>query len=73
MKELKTIEESKIYCDECKFLEEKPTLAETYFNSGEYVQTGTRFYCPKKNKWYTIGSTLEHIGMGWCLEGIKKE
>lgn len=72
MQEIKTIEECKVYCDECVFLENRPTLAETFYNSGKYEQTGTRFYCRKKEKWYTIGTTIEQIGFSWCLDGIKK-
>jgi hypothetical protein len=73
MKVLKTVDESKVYCDECRFLEERPTLAETSFGSGEYAQTGTRFYCSKYGKWYTINSTIEEIGFCWCLGGEKKD
>ena len=73
MEQMKTIEECKVYCDECKFLEERPTLAETSFGSGEYVQTGTRFYCSKKGKWYTLNSTIEEVGFCWCLSGEKKD
>lgn len=72
MGDIKTVEECKVYCDECKFLEERPTLAETSFGSGVYTQTGTRFYCAKCNRWYTIGTTLEQVGFSWCLKGEKK-
>lgn len=62
---------NKIYCDECKFLEERPVFANDLH--GIIMQTGTRFYCPIKNRWYTIGMTIEQIGYEYCNKGEKDE
>ena len=68
-----SVEELKIYCDECEFLQIRPTMAETAMGSGVYYQTGTRFYCPKKNKRFPLNSTLIEVGHSYCLDGARKD
>lgn len=68
-----SVDELKVYCDECEYLQERPTMAETAMDSGVYYQTGTRFYCPKKSKWFPLNSTLNDVGHSYCFYGIKKE
>lgn len=64
--------EHKVYCDECVYLQERPTMAETTMGSGVYYQTGTRFYCPKQKKWFPLNSTINEVGYSYCLDGMKK-
>jgi hypothetical protein len=56
----------KTYCDECAFLQNR----EVKTNDG--IVTGTRYYCSKKKKWFSIGATLEEIGFSYCAEGANK-
>lgn len=35
------------YCADCEHLEKRPCMAETFMDSGEYVQTGFYFRCRK--------------------------
>ncbi len=55
----------KIYCDECEYLQNR----EIKVNGNV---TGTRYYCPKKQKWFPIGTNLEEIGFSFCAEGQRK-
>lgn len=59
----------KVYCDECIYLEKRPIKAEVPMGSGNYIVTGTRFYCRKHDKWYSIGTNEELIKFGYCVEG----
>ena len=68
-----SVEELKVYCDECVHLEKRPTMAETTMGSGVYYQTGARFYCPKKDKRFPLNSTLVEVGFSYCFEGIRKD
>lgn len=60
---------NKTYCDECQFLEERPVFANGL--RGIIMQTGTRFYCPIKNRWFPIGTTIEQVGFEYCDKGKK--
>lgn len=66
------MDKHKVYCDECVFLEERPTLAEVPFGSGNYVKTGTRFYCPVHEKWFSINTPMELMQFNYCASGVKK-
>ena len=61
----------KVYCDECIYLEERPAKAEVPMDSGNYITTGTRFYCRKHDKWYSIGTNKELIRFNYCVQGDK--
>ena len=58
--------DEKVYCDECKYLQNREIKVNDKV-------TGTRFYCSKKNVWFTIGTTLEQIGFHCCAEGKKND
>lgn len=62
-----------VYCDECVFLEERPVLAEVPMDSGNYVKTGTRFYCLIHKKWFVINTTMEQMRFNYCASGMKRE
>ena len=62
----------KVYCNECVFLEERPILAEVPMDSGNYIKTGTRYYCSCHKKWYSINTTLEIMGFNYCVYGQRK-
>ena len=48
------------YCVEqgvpCEHLEKRPIMAETHMDSGEYIQTGWRFYCNKYDVYFSMGN-----------------
>lgn len=67
------MENHRVYCDECVFLEEHHTLAEVPMDSGNYIQTGTRFYCPVLKKWFALNTTKELMRFNYCVYGKKKE
>lgn len=67
------MDKHKVYCDECVFLEERPVLAEVPMDSGNYVKTGTRFYCPIHKKWFAINTTMEQMRFNYCASGVKNE
>ena len=66
------MDKHKVYCDECIYLEERPIKAEVPFGSGNYITTGTRFYCKKHNNWFSIGTNKELIKFNYCIAGEKK-
>ena len=66
------MDKHKVYCDECVFLEERPTLAEVPMDSGNYIKTGTRFYCPVQQKWFALNTTKEEMGFNYCVQGKRK-
>lgn len=66
------MDKHKVYCSECIFLEERPTLAEVPIDSGNYVITGTRFYCPVQQRWFAVSNTRESIGFNWCIYGKRE-
>lgn len=63
--------EHKVYCDECNFLQKRPTKAEVPLDSGNYIITGERFYCALHNKWWSLNTTLEQVGYSSCVFGMK--
>lgn len=65
--------EHKVYCDECKFLEERPVKAEVPFDSGNYIVTGKRFYCPKLDRWFALNTSMEVMKFNYCVYGERKE
>lgn len=67
------MDKAKVYCDECTFLEERPVKAEVQMDSGNYIVTGTRFYCSKHQKWWSLNTTLELVGYSSCVYGERKE
>ena len=67
------MEKHKVYCDECRFLEERPTKAEVPMDSGNYIVTGTRYYCSKHKKWWSINTSTEQVGYSSCVYGERKE
>ena len=67
------MEKHKIYCDECIFLERRPTIAEKPLDSGNYIITGSRFHCKKHNKWWAINTTNEQVGYSSCVYGKRRE
>ena len=67
------MEKHKVYCDECIYLEERPIKAEVPLDSGNYITTGTRFYCKLHDRWYSIGTTKEMIGFNYCVTGERME
>lgn len=66
------MENHKVYCDECIFLEERPIKAEVPFDSGNYITTGTRFYCRRHDKWYSLCTSKEHLKFDYCVMGEKQ-
>lgn len=66
------MDKHKVYCSECIFLEEHPTLAEVPIDSGNYIKTGTRFYCPVLQKWFSINTTRKMMEFNWCVYGEQK-
>ena len=65
--------EHKTYCDECEYLQERPIKAEVPMDSGNYIVTGSRFYCSKHQKWWSIHTTIEQVGFSYCMEGAAKQ
>lgn len=55
----------KVYCDECKYLQNREIKVNDEV-------TGTRYYCSKKKRWFSIGETIKLIGFHFCAEGNKK-
>ena len=70
-KVVKQVDSRKVYCDECKYLKERAIMAEVPADSGEYAQTGKRFFCEKHKKWWAINTTFEMVGFSYCTEGEK--
>ena len=66
------MDKHKVYCDECIFLEERPIKAEVPMDSGNYITTGTRYYCRLHDKWFPLRSSMEEIGFSYCVMGEKK-
>ena len=66
------MDKHKVYCDECKFLEERKVKAEIPPFSGKYVQTGTRYHCSKHDRWFPINTSLELVGFSFCVKGEKR-
>lgn len=64
--------EHKVYCDECTFLEERPIKAEVPLGSGNYIETGKRFYCIRHKKWFSVNTSIETMGFNYCVYGMKK-
>lgn len=62
----------KVYCDECIYLEERPIKAEVPMDSGNYITTGTRYYCSKHDKWYSIGTNEKLISFSCCCMGERR-
>lgn len=67
------MDQRKVYCDECKFLENRQIKAEVPLDSGNYIVTGNRFYCPKHDKWWPIRATLEDVSFSYCVYGERKD
>ena len=72
MAEIKTMQESIITCDKCKHLQERLVKAEVPAFSGNYEVTGTRFYCAKFDKWYSLNTKVNDMKYNGCLEGEEK-
>lgn len=66
------MEQHKVYCDECEYLQQRPTKAEVPLGSGNYIVTGERFYCSKHKKWWSVNTTFEQVGYSACIYGNKK-
>lgn len=67
------MEERKVYCDECEFLQERKIRAEVPIDSGNYIITGKRFYCDKCKKWWPLNTSLYQISYSYCIYGKKLE
>lgn len=67
----------KVYCDECIHLQNRDVFAEVI--EGNYedristktIKTKKRYYCPIKEKWFSIGATIQEIGFSYCEKGEK--
>lgn len=68
-----TLDDLKVYCDECVYLQNRMMKAEVPFGSGKYVETKTRFYCPVHERWFSINTTVEDVKLNYCFEGKKKD
>lgn len=66
------MEEHKTYCNECAFLEERPVIAEIPMDSGHYEKTGTRYYCPIHQKWFSLNTPFELMQFNYCFCGKQK-
>lgn len=66
------MDQHKVYCSECAFLEERPTIAEVPIDSRNFIKTGTRFYCPILKKWHSLNTPKELLEFSWCIYGKKK-
>lgn len=62
----------KVYCDECNFLEERPVKAEVPMGSGNYIVTGKRFYCARHDKFFALNTPFELMKFNYCIYGDKK-
>lgn len=66
------MEQHKVYCDECEYLQRRPIKAEVPLGSGNYIITGERFYCSKHDKWWSVNTTVEQVGYSACVYGKQK-
>lgn len=67
------MDEHKVYCNECAFLEERPIMAEVPMDSGNYIKTRTRYYCSVHQKWFALNTSHELMGFNCCVYGKKKQ
>ena len=62
----------KIYCDECKFLEEQGVLSEEADEYGRFEEIGTRFYCRYHKRYFDFYVNEKSVGLCSCAYGIER-